>query len=155
MAVKAIPDQYHSVQPYLLVEDAAGLIEFIRATFGAEEALRMPQPDGRIGHAEMRIGDSIVMLAEASTAEGSGVPMPATVMTYVETPMRRSNGHSRPERRRSASRPTSSTATGAPASWIRSATTGGSTLTSRMSRPRRPPDARRSSRARRRRSRMG
>ena len=84
MAVKAIPDQYHSVQPYLLVEDAAGLIEFIRATFGAEEALRMPQPDGRIGHAEMRIGDSIVMLAEASTAEGSGEPMPATVMTYVE-----------------------------------------------------------------------
>lgn len=84
MAVKPIPDQYHSVQPYLLVEGAAELIEFIKATFGAEEALRMPQPDGRIGHAELRIGDSMVMLAEASTAEGSGEPMPATVMTYVE-----------------------------------------------------------------------
>jgi PhnB protein len=44
----------------------------------------MPQPDGRIGHAEMRVGDSIVMLADSSTAEGSGEPMPATVMTYVE-----------------------------------------------------------------------
>lgn len=84
MAVKPIPDQYHSVQPYLLVNDAEGLIGFIKSTFGAEEALRMPQPDGRIGHAEMRIGDSIVMLADASTAEGSGEPMPATVMTYVE-----------------------------------------------------------------------
>jgi uncharacterized glyoxalase superfamily protein PhnB len=45
MAVKPIPDQYHSVQPYLLVEDPSGLIEFIRSTFGAEEMLRMPQPD--------------------------------------------------------------------------------------------------------------
>jgi PhnB protein len=83
MTVKPIPDQYHSVQPYLLVEDAEGLIGFIKATFGAEEAPRMPQPDGRIGHAEMRVGDSI-MLADSSTAEGSGEPMPATVMTYVE-----------------------------------------------------------------------
>ncbi len=82
--VKPIPDKYHSVQPYLLVDDAAGLIEFIKSTFDAEETVRMPQPDGRIGHAELRIGDSVVMLADASTAEGSGDPMPATVMTYVE-----------------------------------------------------------------------
>jgi PhnB protein len=83
MAVKPIPDQYHSLQPYLLVEGAADLIRFLQATFDAEEALRMPQPDGRIGHAEMRVGDSMVMLADASTAEGSGEPMPSTVMTCV------------------------------------------------------------------------
>jgi PhnB protein len=84
MAVKPIPDEYHSVQPYLLVEGAAGLIEFIRSTFETGEPMTMPQPDGRIGHAEIRVGDSVVMLADASTAEGVSGPMPATVMAYVE-----------------------------------------------------------------------
>jgi PhnB protein len=84
MAVKPVPDEYHSVQPYLLVEGAAGLIGFIRSTFETEEAMTMPQPDGRIGHAEIHIGDSVVMLADASTAEGVSGPMPATVMVYVE-----------------------------------------------------------------------
>jgi PhnB protein len=84
VAVKPIPDEYHSVQPYLLVEGAQGLIEFIRSTFETEEPMTMPQPDGRIGHAEIRIGDSVVMLADASTAEGVSGPMPATVVAYVE-----------------------------------------------------------------------
>ena len=84
MAVKPIPDQYHSLQPYLLVEGAPRLIEFLRATFDAEDLGSMPTPEGKIGHAEVRVGDTIVMLADASTAEGVSGPMPATVVAYVE-----------------------------------------------------------------------
>jgi PhnB protein len=60
--VKPIPEGFHTVTPYLCVKDAAGAIEFYQNAFGAAEALRLPMPDGRIGHAEMRIGDSFVML---------------------------------------------------------------------------------------------
>jgi PhnB protein len=84
MAVKPIPDQYHGAQPYLLVDDAWRLMEFMKATFGAEDLGTMPTPEGKIGHAEMRIGDTIVMLADASTAEGVSGAMPSTVVTYVE-----------------------------------------------------------------------
>jgi PhnB protein len=61
--VKAIPDGYHSVQPYLIFQDAAGAIDFYTKAFGAKERMRM-QKDGRIGHAEIEIGDSCVMLAD-------------------------------------------------------------------------------------------
>jgi uncharacterized glyoxalase superfamily protein PhnB len=84
MAVEPIPERYHSLQPYLLVEGAARLMEFLKATFDAEDVGSMPTPEGKIGHAEMRIGDTIVMLADASTAEGISGPMPATVVAYVE-----------------------------------------------------------------------
>jgi PhnB protein len=83
MAVKPIPEGYHSVTPYLLVDDAEGLIEFVKRAFGAQETLRMPGPNGKIGHAEVRIGDSIVMLADASTSD-RGTPFRAMVMVYVE-----------------------------------------------------------------------
>jgi PhnB protein len=83
MAVKPIPDGYHNVTPYLLVDDADGLIEFIRNVFGAEETMRMPGPGDKVGHAELRIGDSIVMLADASTSE-TGTPMTAMLMVYVD-----------------------------------------------------------------------
>lgn len=63
MSVKPIPDGYHSVTPYLVVDDAAGAIEFYKTAFGAKEVLRMPMGD-RIGHAEILIGDSHVMLAD-------------------------------------------------------------------------------------------
>ena len=62
MAVKKIPDGYAAVTPYLTVKGAAQAIEFYRKAFGAEEVLRVPMPDGRIAHAEVRIGGSIVML---------------------------------------------------------------------------------------------
>ncbi len=62
MAVKPIPDGYHSVTPTLVVEGAAKLIDFLKTAFGAEEVFRMPTPSGEIGHAEVRIGDSVVML---------------------------------------------------------------------------------------------
>ena len=65
MAVKAIPDGYHSVTPTLVVKGAARLIDFMKEAFGAEEAFRMPVPSGEIMHAEVRIGDSVVMLNDA------------------------------------------------------------------------------------------
>ena len=58
-----IPDGYHSVTPYLIVDDAAKAIDFYRSAFGAMERFRLPMGD-RIGHAELQIGDSIVMLAD-------------------------------------------------------------------------------------------
>ena len=61
--VKPIPEGYHSVTPYLVVDDAAGAIEFYRQAFGAEERFRLPMGD-KIGHAEIKIGDSFVMLAD-------------------------------------------------------------------------------------------
>ena len=63
MSVKPIPDGYHSVTPYLIVEGAARAIDFYKAAFGAKEVLRLPMGD-RIGHAEILIGDSHVMLAD-------------------------------------------------------------------------------------------
>ena len=66
------------------MEGAPRLIEFLKATFDAEDLGSMPTPEGKIGHAEMRVGDTIVMLANASTAEGVSGPMPATVVAYVE-----------------------------------------------------------------------
>jgi PhnB protein len=63
-AARPIPDGYHSVTPYLYLERAAEAIDFYKNAFGAEEAYRMPGPDGTIGHAEIRLGDSIIMLAD-------------------------------------------------------------------------------------------
>jgi PhnB protein len=61
---KPIPDGYHSVTPYLSLDDAAGAIEWYQQAFGAKERARMNGPDGKIGHAEIEIGDSVVMLAD-------------------------------------------------------------------------------------------
>ncbi|MCJ7597595.1 MAG: VOC family protein, partial [Methyloceanibacter sp.] len=65
---KAIPDGYHTVTPYLSVRDAAAALDFYKRAFGAMEIMRMPGPDGKIGHAEIRIGDSRVMLADEYAA---------------------------------------------------------------------------------------
>lgn len=64
MAAHHIPAGYHSVTPYLVVPSVAGLIDFLRRAFGAEELSRMQQPDGRVMHAEVQIGDSKVMKGE-------------------------------------------------------------------------------------------
>jgi PhnB protein len=63
-AVKAIPEGYHSVTPYLVVKGAAAAIEFYQQAFGAVELMRMPAPGGLVGHAEFKIGDSVIMLAD-------------------------------------------------------------------------------------------
>lgn len=68
--VKPIPEGYHSVTPYLVVDGAADAIEFYKKIFGAIETVRMPGPDGRIGHAEVTIGDSHVMLADENPEMG-------------------------------------------------------------------------------------
>jgi PhnB protein len=64
MATKPIPEGYHSVTPYLAVDDAAKAIQYYTKAFGAKERVRMPTPDGKIGHAEVEIGDALVMLAD-------------------------------------------------------------------------------------------
>ncbi len=80
MAVKPVPDGYHSVTPYLVVQGAAELIDFMKEAFEATEGERMTHPDGTIMHAEVRIGDSVVMLGEAM---GEHLPRPGTIFLYV------------------------------------------------------------------------
>ena len=79
--VKPIPDEYHTVTPYLIVEDAAGLMNFAKQVLGAQETVSMPGPDGKIGHAEMRIGDSVVMLSDGNP---DSPPERATILVYVD-----------------------------------------------------------------------
>jgi len=69
MEVKAIPDGYHSMTPYLIVEGGAKAITFYKQAFGATELLCMEMPDGEIGHAEIKIGNSIIMLSGSSCGE--------------------------------------------------------------------------------------
>src|ERR1700732_237560 len=71
---KPIPDGYHSVTPYLIVKGAAQAIEFYKKAFGATELMRMPQPGGKVGHAEIKIGDSPIMLADEFPEMGARSP---------------------------------------------------------------------------------
>jgi PhnB protein len=64
MSVRPIPEGYHTVTPFLAVEDASAAIAFYERAFGARERMRMPMPDGKIAHAELEIGDSVVMLSD-------------------------------------------------------------------------------------------
>ena len=64
MTVQAVPDGYHTVTPYLIITGAAQAIEFYKSAFGATELVRMPDPKGKIAHAEIKIGDSMIMLAD-------------------------------------------------------------------------------------------
>lgn len=63
-AKQSVPAGYHTVTPYLICKDAAGAIDFYKRAFGAEEVMRMPGRGGRVGHAEVKIGDSRVMLVD-------------------------------------------------------------------------------------------
>ena len=89
MPVKPIPEGYHTVTPYLIIEGAADAIEFYQKAFGATELFRFPAPDGKVGHAEIKIGDSPVMLADAYPAMGyNGAKSlggsPVSLMIYVD-----------------------------------------------------------------------
>ncbi|HWC12030.1 MAG TPA: VOC family protein [Acidimicrobiales bacterium] len=89
MAVKPIPDGYPQITPYLLVDDAAAAIEFYASVFGATERLRMPAPGGKIGHAELQLGDSLLMVADEFPETGGRSPRtvggsPVIVSVYVE-----------------------------------------------------------------------
>jgi PhnB protein len=88
-AVKPIPEGYTTVTPYLIIKGAAEAIEFYKNAFGAQELFRMPMPDGRIGHAEIQIGDAKIMLAEEMEEMGHRSPQslggcPVGFAVYVE-----------------------------------------------------------------------
>ena len=81
MAVKPIPEGFHSVTPYLIVQDVPKLLDFLKQAFTAQEIMRMPAPDGTIAHAEVRIGNSPIMMGEA---HGDFKPMPGSIYLYVD-----------------------------------------------------------------------
>lgn len=81
MSSTSVPDGYHTVTPYLIAPDAGGLLEFIAKAFGGKERMRMAGGDGSITHAEVEIGDSVVMIAESS-----GEVPPKTAMLHLYVP---------------------------------------------------------------------
>ena len=88
-SVKPIPDGYPTLTPYLMVRGAAQAIAFYQQAFGAHERLRMPEPDGTVGHAELTIGDSLIMLADEMPEMGNPSPQalngtPVGFALYVE-----------------------------------------------------------------------
>jgi PhnB protein len=81
MAVNRIPEGFHNVTPYLVVREVPKLLDFVKQAFKAQEIMRMPAPDGTIMHAEVRIGDSAIMMGEA---HGEHKPMPGSIYLYVD-----------------------------------------------------------------------
>lgn len=89
MPVQPIPAGYHSVTPYLIIKDAARAIEFYKQVFGASELMRLTTPAGKVGHAEIKIGDSPIMLADEFPEMNIRSPQmlggsPVSLMLYVE-----------------------------------------------------------------------
>ncbi len=89
MGVKTIPDGYHSVTPYITVDDAAAAIDYYVTAFGAHEVMRAPMGENKIGHAEIRIGDSHVMLSDEFPDRGARGPkslggVASSLMIYVD-----------------------------------------------------------------------
>jgi PhnB protein len=72
--VKPVPDGYHSATPYLIVDGGAKALDFYKRVFGATERMRMPGPGGKVGHAELSIGDSVIMLADEHPEMGARGP---------------------------------------------------------------------------------
>jgi PhnB protein len=88
--VKPIPEGYHTIIPYLSIKGAADAIEFYKKAFGASESMRVAQPDGRIGHAELQLGDSRIMLADEFPDMNFRSPLsmggsPVHIHLYVES----------------------------------------------------------------------
>ena len=113
---KPIPDDYRGATPYLCMKDAARAIDFYAKAFGATETMRMTQPDGRIGHAEIRIGRAAIMLADEFPELDFRSPRPGRLAGEHPGLCRMSmpwcSARRRQGRRSSVRRPTSSTATG-------------------------------------------
>jgi PhnB protein len=89
MSVQPVPEGYHTLIPYLAVDDAAAAIDYYKKVFGAKERARMDGPDDKVGHAELEIGDSVVMLADpfphaSTTTPSSAGATTAAVVMYVE-----------------------------------------------------------------------
>jgi uncharacterized glyoxalase superfamily protein PhnB len=81
MGVKPVPEGYRTVTPYLVVDGASAVLDFVKKAFDAREKFRMDMADGKIGHAEVEIGDSVVMMGDAG---GETRAMPAMIHLYVE-----------------------------------------------------------------------
>ena len=86
--VKAIPDGYYTATPYLILSNASRAIDFYKRAFGATELMRFPDPSGRIGHAELRIGNSVIMMADEFPERGHQSPQSiggtgSSIMLYV------------------------------------------------------------------------
>jgi PhnB protein len=86
---KAVPDGYHSVTPYLIVDGGAKAIDFYKRVFHATERMRMPSPGGKVGHAELNIGDATIMLADEHPEMGARAPgafggAAVSIMLYVD-----------------------------------------------------------------------
>lgn len=89
MTVKYIPDGYHTATPYLIIKGAAKALDFYKKAFGATELMRMQDSNGKVGHAEIRIGNSPIMLADEYPDMGYKSPQslggsPVSIMLYVE-----------------------------------------------------------------------
>jgi PhnB protein len=89
MPVKPVPEGYHTLTPYLVVDNASGAIEYYKNAFGAKELFRMDGPGGKIGHAQLQIGDSMVMLADGFPGSSTRPPTEldgtsGSVFMYVE-----------------------------------------------------------------------
>jgi PhnB protein len=89
MTAKPIPDGYHTATPYLIVQNAAAAIEFYKRAFGATELMRLTDPRGKVGHAEIKIGDSPIMLADEMPEMGFRSPQSiggagVSLLLYVE-----------------------------------------------------------------------
>ena len=89
MSVSHIPAGYHTVTPYLVVNGGAKALEFYRRAFGATETTKLMMPDGRLGHAEIRLGDSVIMLSDEFPEFGGKAPptlggTPVCIHLYVE-----------------------------------------------------------------------
>jgi PhnB protein len=85
--VQKIPAGYHTVTPYLVVGDAARAIDFYKKAFGASEVMRMGAPGGKIGHAELKIGDSVIMVSDELMGNKSPQTLggsPVSIFLYVE-----------------------------------------------------------------------
>jgi PhnB protein len=87
--VRPIPEGYHTITPYLVVKGAARAIDFYKKVFGAREKFRMEGPGETVAHAELEIGDSVVMLADENPQHGALSPgtvggTPVSIMLYVE-----------------------------------------------------------------------
>jgi PhnB protein len=89
MTAKAVPDGHHTVTPYLAIQNAVQALEFYKRAFGAVEIFRLMMPDGRLGHAEIKLGDSIIMMADEFPEYGGKAPptlggTPVNIHLYVD-----------------------------------------------------------------------
>jgi PhnB protein len=87
--VKPVPQGYHTATPYLTIKNAARALDFYKKAFGAQEVARMDAPDGKVAHAEIKVGDSMIMIAEETPGSGNRSPeslggTTASIFLYVD-----------------------------------------------------------------------